>query len=157
MQQTRSFWGSKWATKRAAAFTLQMFHVVPKIPDCFLILPPLLLLLQHLPLKVPEANITNPQTLQSFSLPGIPNHPHTAESSRDGSIHPTAAALSSFLTSGLLPRCLAWIKTHLCGLKLALFTGVPQICKSVCFHAFCSLLQGKCRSSARILKALHGT
>lgn len=135
-----------------------MFHGLPKIPKCFLILPSLLLLLlQHLHLKVPEANITNPQTVQSFSLLGIPNHPHTPESSRDDSIHPTAAALSSFLTLGLLPRFLAWIKLHLCGLKLALFTEVPQICKCVCFHPFCSLLQGKCRSSARLLKALHCT
>lgn len=119
-----------------------MLHVLPKIPDCFLILPSLLLLLQHLPLKVPEADITNTQTLQSFSQLGIPNHPHTPESCADDSMHPTAAALSSFLTSGLLPRCLAWIKTHLCGLKLALFTGVPQICKCVCFHTLCSLPQG---------------
>lgn len=134
-----------------------MLYVLPEISDCFLILPPLFLLLQHLHLKVPEANIPNPQTLQSFSLLGIPKHPHTPESCIGDSIHPTAATFSSFLTSGLLPKCLAWIKTHLCGLKLALFTRVPPICKCVCFHTLCSLLQGNCRSSARLLKALHCT
>lgn len=74
--------------QRAAAFTLEMLHVLPEIPECFLILPLLLLLLQRLHLKVPEANITNPRTLQSFSLWGIPKHPHTPESSRDDSSHP---------------------------------------------------------------------
>lgn len=84
----------------------------------------------------PAAAAVLPDSLTTL-YPAKAGTPH--QPAGHGKPHCCSTLQLPHLTPGLLPRCSAWRKTHSCGLKLALFPGVPQPCKCACL--FSHLLQ----------------